>query len=59
MKWNCYILICFSPIKFTFKNAFLFYVAKARFMRNPGVPVAVYTNFYITVQFEKIDDWHS
>ena len=30
-------------------------------MGNPGVPSgipAVYTNFYITVQFEKIHDWH-
>ena len=24
LKWNCYTLICFSPIDFTFKNTFLF-----------------------------------
>ena len=30
-------------------------------MGNPGLLVAVYTtgNFYITEQFEKINDWHS
>ena len=51
-------MICFSPINFTFKNTFLFYFDETRFMGNPGVPVAVYKNFYITMQFEKINDWH-
>ena len=51
-------MIYFLPINFTFKNTFLFYVALTRFMRSPGALVAVYTNFYITMQFEKINDWH-
>ena len=49
LKWNCFSFICCLPINFTLKNTFQFawFMLRNRCVQTP-----------ITVQFEKIHNWH-